>query len=45
MLMIVDTTVGMKRSHKEADGDDDGSGSVKQRMIQYEDDHVRTCIQ
>ena len=45
--IMVATTVGMKRSHEEADDDDDGSGSgsAKQRMIQYDHDHVRRCIQ
>ena len=46
VVMMAATTVGMKRSHREADDDDgSGSGSTKWRMIQYSCNHVRRCIQ
>ena len=43
--MMLATTVGMKRNHEEVDNDDDDSGSMKQRMIQYNHNCARRCIQ
>ena len=49
MMMMAATTGGMKRSHEEADDDDDdngsGTGNTRQRMIRFNCDHVRRCIQ
>ena len=44
-MMMAATAVGTKGSHKEVDHDDNRSGSMKQRMIQYDCDCVRRCIQ
>ena len=43
--MIAATTVDMRRSHEEVEDGDNGSGSMKWRMIQYDHDCARRCIQ
>ena len=45
MVMVQATTAGTKRTNEEADIDDTGSGRMKQRMVQYDYDCARRCIQ
>ena len=43
--MVVATTAGTKRTNEEVDVGDTENGRTKQRMVQYDHDHARRCIQ